>query len=53
MMNTTYVYWVMANPTYDSQDQAILELLVLNPFVVCSSFQLLTIQKGIHCTVAW
>lgn len=51
MMDTTYLYWVKANPTCDSKDQAILKLLVLNPFVLCSSFQLLTIQKDIHCTV--
>lgn len=49
-MNNSYIYWTVTDPICDRKDQAVERLLALNPFVVCSSSQLLKIQKAIPRT---
>lgn len=49
-MNNSYIYWTATDPICDRKDQAMQGSLALNPFVVCSSSQLLKIQKAIART---
>lgn len=49
-MNNSYFYWTVTDPICDRKDQAVEGLLARNPFVVCSSSQLLKIQKAIPRT---